>query len=146
MGICDLMGLQFHSLLSPSHIANQWCILYTVNKYCRLWRLWSTSLTVLHHEWGQLVYDSDHMWETGNKVEEELAKDDLIVRSHNTHSCTGRPAVNSPATHGPVWWKGLSERDYSPPPPQPLQSASAPSSSSAVCTCMATAEYTQLST
>lgn len=40
--------------------------------------------------------------ETGNKVEEELAKDDLIVRSHNTHSCTGRPAVNSPATHGPV--------------------------------------------
>lgn len=34
---------------------------------------------------------------------EEEAKDDLIVvRSHGTHSGTGRPAVNSPATHGPV--------------------------------------------
>lgn len=34
------------------------------------------------------------------------AKEDVIVTSHNTHSCTERPAVNSPATHGPVWWKG----------------------------------------
>lgn len=49
------------------------------------------------------------MWETGDTVEEEEAKDDLLVRSYNTHISSGRPAVNSPATHGPVWWKGLWE-------------------------------------
>lgn len=40
--------------------------------------------------------------ETGDTVEEEEATDDLLVRSHNTHSSSGRPTVNSPATHGTV--------------------------------------------
>ena len=46
--------------------------------------------------------DIDQMCEMGYTMEKEEAKDDLLVRSYNTRSSSGRPAVNSPATHGPV--------------------------------------------
>lgn len=88
----------------------KWCVLPTYSQWWIMYTMRCGGCRAHHWRpaWHWRWPDVRDMWQV---------KDDLLVRSSNTHSSSGKLVVNSPATHGPVWWKGLSERDYSPPPP-----------------------------